>query len=241
MSKVEVVQYNPQWKEKFSLESIKLEKDFKDNFVSIHHIGSTAIEGLSAKPIIDIIVVVKNIFKVNNQMIDGYESRGELGIPFRRYFSSGDFHLHVFEEHNPEIEQHILFRNYLRNNFEVKKDYERVKLELAQKHPAERMQYCLGKNSLINKIIKMSGFKGICLRYVFHKLEQDYYVKKLGDKGFYRFILYEGAEIVGAASVSQDLIIDEIFSENHVDCIKKLLRKWISQDNNSARSQMYFT
>ena len=54
MFKVEILQHDPRWKEKFSLESTKLEKEFGDNFVAIHHIGSTAVEGLSAKPIIDI-------------------------------------------------------------------------------------------------------------------------------------------------------------------------------------------
>lgn len=238
MSKVQVIKYDPQWKERFSLESIKLEKAFAGNFVAIHHIGSTAVEGLSAKPIIDIIVVVKNIFKVNNQTIDGYESRGELGIPFRRYFSSGDFHLHVFEENNPEIQQHILFRDYLRNNSEVRKEYETTKLGLAKKYPDDRMQYCLGKNSLINKIIKISGFNGLCLRHVFHDLEKDYYTSKLGHKGFYKFILYEGSEIISAAAVTQDLVIDEISGENHLVSMQKLLERWISKENNLVRSQM---
>jgi GrpB-like predicted nucleotidyltransferase (UPF0157 family) len=237
MSKVELLQYNPQWKQKFSLESTKLEKEFGDNFVAIHHIGSTAIEGLSAKPIIDIVISVKDILEVNNKSIDGYESRGELGIPFRRYFSSGDFHLHVFEENNPEIIQHILFRDYLRSNNEVKKDYEKIKLELAQQYAEDRMRYCLGKNLLINEIIRMSCFQGICLRYVFHDIEKDYYIKKLGDKGFYKFILYYGSEIIAAAAISQHLTIEAITGEKHLDVMQSLLERWILPENNSVRSQ----
>lgn len=237
MSKVQVVQYDPQWKERFSLESKILAEEFEDNFVAIHHIGSTSVEGLSAKPIIDIIVAVKNILKVNNKLIDGYESRGELGIPFRRYFSSGDFHLHVFEENNPEIAQHILFRDYLRSNPKAKTSYEKIKLELARKHPNDRMQYCLGKNSLISEIVMMSGFKGLCLRYVFHDLEKDYYTRKLQNKGFYKFVLYEGAEIVSAAAVTQDLAIEKIASENRLDMMGKFLERWILPENDSARSE----
>jgi len=235
MSKNEVVKYDPNWKLKFKSEAEKIKKAFSDNCIEIHHIGSTAVEGLSAKPVIDIIVVVRQISSVSS--IEGYRFYGELGIPFRRYFSSGNAHIHVFEENNPEIEQNLLFRDYLRDNFEAKNNYEKLKLELAHRYPDDRTKYSLEKNSLISEIIKRTGFNGLCLRYVFHDLEKIYYEKHLGDQGFYKFVLYKGSELVGVASVTNNLIIDKIAGTNYLDHMKKLLEKWISAENDSVKTQ----
>ncbi len=234
MSKNEVVKYDPKWKFRFKSEAEKIKKTFANNCIEIHHIGSTAVEGLSAKPIIDIIVAVRQISSVSS--IEGYRFYGEFGIPFRRYFSSGDVHIHVFAGNNPEIEQNLLFRDYLRDNFEVKNNYEKLKLELSHRYPDDRTKYSLEKNSLISEIIKRTGFNGLCLRYIFHDLEKIYYEKHLEDRGFYKFVLYKGSEIVTAAAVTNDLIIDKISGTN-LDHMKKLLEKWISSENDSVRTQ----
>lgn len=88
--KVEVVPHNPRWRDVFEMESKLIVRAFGKNFVAIHHIGSTSISGIYAKPIVDILVEVKDITKVDEQSAAmeslGYEVMGEFGIPDRRFF-----------------------------------------------------------------------------------------------------------------------------------------------------------
>jgi len=88
--KIDVVPYNPNWQTLYEAEAQKITNALGSEVFRIHHIGSTAIPGIMAKPIIDIVVGVHDITKIcehNNAMIDlGYEPRGENGIPGRRYF-----------------------------------------------------------------------------------------------------------------------------------------------------------
>src|SRR5580698_1970268 len=85
---IEVVPYNPEWPQMFEAEAALIKKALGDNCIAIHHIGSTSIPGLSAKPIIDILPVVKDILKVDAKPIEalGYQAKGENGMAFRRYF-----------------------------------------------------------------------------------------------------------------------------------------------------------
>ena len=87
--RVEVVSYNPNWREMYKEESEKIKNILNDIIIDIHHIGSTAIPGIKAKPVIDILVEVKNIEGVdqyNHKMKElGYEAMGEYGIPKRRF------------------------------------------------------------------------------------------------------------------------------------------------------------
>src|SRR3989338_9466562 len=103
---IEVLPYDPNWPELYRKESALLSDIFKDQLISIHHIGSTAVPGLCAKPIIDIMPVVKDISKIdafNKEMAAiGYEAIGEYGIPNRRFFFKGGVnhrthHVHVYQ------------------------------------------------------------------------------------------------------------------------------------------------
>ena len=151
--------------------------------------------------------------------------------------SSGDIHIHVFEENNPEIEHNLLFRDYLRSNTAAKQKYEKLKIELAHKYPDDRTQYSMEKNAFISEIIERNGFKGLCLRFVFHALEAEYYIEHIGKQGAYKFILYKGAEIVAAAAIDEQLIIEKIVGTNHIDYMKQLLDRWILSENDSVRAQ----
>ena len=101
---VEVVPHDPNWEKIFKEEAKKIKKIFKEIFIDIHHIGSTAIPLIKAKPIIDIMVEVEDINKVdiyNKQMEElGYVALGEYGIPKRRFFQKGGnkrtHHVHIF-------------------------------------------------------------------------------------------------------------------------------------------------
>ncbi|MBN1695016.1 GrpB family protein [candidate division WOR-3 bacterium] len=162
---VEIIPYNPNWGRKFKEEAIKIKKIFKEIFVDIHHIGSTAVPTIKAKPIIDIMVEVKDINKVdsyNKQMEElGYEALGEYGIPKRRFFQKGGrrrtHHVHIFEKESPQIKRHIDFRDYLISHPTIAGEYSRIKEKLAKKYRYDIDKYQEGKESFIKKIDKILG------------------------------------------------------------------------------------
>jgi len=162
---IEVAPYNPNWEQKFKDEAKKIKKIFKEIFVDIHHIGSTAIPTIKAKPIIDIMVEVKDINRVdsyNKQMEKlGYQALGEYGIPERRFFQKGGnnrtHHVHIFEIGSPQIKRHIDFRNYLISNPSVAEEYSSLKEKLAKKYRHDIDKYWEGKDSFIKKIDKLTG------------------------------------------------------------------------------------
>ena len=119
---------------------MQLQYAFGDLWVKSHHIGSTAIPGISAKPTIDMIVEVTNVSAVDglNAALQnlGFEAKGENGIPGRRFFQKGGdkrtHHLHVFTESDPQIHRHLVFCDYLRAHPGKANEYEALKLSLAQ-------------------------------------------------------------------------------------------------------------
>ena len=143
MRKVEVKPYDPMWKQKFEEERNRQGDIFQTILVNIHHIGSTSIPSLSAKPIIDLLIEVTDIKEVNafnNQMSKmGYEAKGENGIPLRRYFQKGGakrtHHVHIYEKGNPEIARHLNFCDYLLKHPDEAQRYGELKERLAQQFP----------------------------------------------------------------------------------------------------------
>ncbi|MDQ0483796.1 GrpB family protein [Guptibacillus hwajinpoensis] len=160
MRKVEIHDYKEVWLEMFQLEAQKLERVFGDNVIEIHHIGSTSITGMKAKPIIDLMPVVKNLALVdskNEQMEEiGYEVKGENGIKERRYFQKGgdnrSHHVHVFERGSQDIDRHLAFRDYLSEHPMDHQRYSEKKEELAGKYPFDMESYINGKDSLVKEI-----------------------------------------------------------------------------------------
>ncbi|WP_087973529.1 GrpB family protein [Oceanobacillus rekensis] len=160
MRKVEVCSYNEKWPLMFAEEVEKLKLIFENEIIYIHHIGSTSVQGLKAKPIIDIMPVVKDIDlidKYNKEMqAIGYEPKGENGIPKRRYFQKGgnnrSHHVHIYQVGSYEIERHLAFRDYLRNHQDVKNSYGDLKEKLSQQFPNDIESYINGKASLVQDI-----------------------------------------------------------------------------------------
>ncbi|MFF0829111.1 GrpB family protein [Brevibacillus sp. NPDC003359] len=156
MRKVEVQSYNPLWVSKFEKEAENLRIILGTEIIEIHHIGSTSVPGLNAKPIIDVMPVVKDIYRVdeyNEQFVHrGYESRGENGIVGRRYFTIGGtdrtHHIHIYALGNPQIQRHLAFRDYLRTHPKVAKSYGDLKAELAVQFPYDVSSYIKGKEKL---------------------------------------------------------------------------------------------
>ena len=162
MRKVEVVKHSPEWQNLFKEESQSITKALKENVIAIHHIGSTAIAGIYAKPIIDLLVEVNNINKVYRSNKDmtklGYEAMGEFGIPGRRFFRKNNafgirtHHVHVFEINSPEVKRHLAFRDYIIAHPAEAKQYSDLKQKLAKQFPEDIESYMDGKDEFIKNI-----------------------------------------------------------------------------------------
>ncbi|MGE9213184.1 GrpB family protein [Exiguobacterium aurantiacum] len=158
MRKVEVIPYDPIWATKFEEEAAKLQRLFEDELVAIHHIGSTSVPGLDAKPIIDIMPVVRQIERIDDWVGHmealGYRSFGEHGIPRRRFFAKGEevrtFHVHMFEDGDDGVIRHLAFRDYLITFPDVRDEYASLKQQLASQHPDDIESYIQGKQDWVS-------------------------------------------------------------------------------------------
>lgn len=159
--KIEVVEYNPEWAKMFKTEAKQIKAALGKNCVAVHHIGSTSVKGLKAKPIIDIMAVVKDISLVDmkNEAFEamGYECKGEYGIPGRRFFMKGGdnrtHHIHIFEESSKEeIDRHLAVRDYLCSHPDDAKEYAELKTKLAAEFPYDNDGYCDGKDAFMKSL-----------------------------------------------------------------------------------------
>lgn len=131
--------------------------------VNIFHIGSTSVKNLKAKPIIDTLLVVNYIENLNNYSAQfekrGYEVMGEFGIKTRRYYRKGGdnrtHQIHAFQYYNiQEIERHLSFRDYLRQNQTISNEYGALKAGLAHRFPNDIKGYSDGKETFVKRIEK---------------------------------------------------------------------------------------
>lgn len=160
-----VEEYNPEWKNEFERIAYELMTVLGQKIISIEHVGSTSVQGLAAKPVIDIDIVIDNNFLEVRQVLEsaGYHHEGDLGIPGREAFRYDDklhlmkHHLYVCNKENEELHRHITFRDYLRQHEEEKERYSAIKKELALKFPYDIDSYIEGKQPVILEIYKKCG------------------------------------------------------------------------------------
>jgi GrpB-like predicted nucleotidyltransferase (UPF0157 family) len=160
--RVEVVPYNPEWEMLFEKEKQVLESIFKPADVEIYHIGSTSVPGLSAKPIIDIMLAADSLEQVEKATPDldaaAYEAKGENGIPGRRYFQKHDengirkVHLHSYEKGSYQLYRHLVFRDYLRAHPREASKYAAVKEIAAQKYEYDIESYIAEKSPIVKEL-----------------------------------------------------------------------------------------
>jgi GrpB-like predicted nucleotidyltransferase (UPF0157 family) len=160
--KVAIVPHDRNWQKVFEEEAPQLLIAFGSNTMAIHHIGSTAISTIYAKPIIDILVEVRDIKKVDDRNAAiaslGYIAMGEHGIAGRRFFRKDNqlgirtHHLHTFEVGSAQVERHLAFRDYLRSHPEDAQRYSDLKQKLAQQYPNEIERYMDGKAEFIQEM-----------------------------------------------------------------------------------------
>jgi GrpB-like predicted nucleotidyltransferase (UPF0157 family) len=162
--RVEVVPYQTEWVMRYNEGKQEILEIVEPNEIVLHHIGSTSVPGLNAKPIIDILVEVDN-HKILDNLTPIFEAEeflvmGENGIPGRRYFIKNNvkgerlYHVHVFEKGNSEIVRHLAFRDYLRKHPDERERYANVKIEAARKFPLDIVSYINYKDSIIKEIEK---------------------------------------------------------------------------------------
>ncbi|WP_077624133.1 GrpB family protein [Sediminibacillus massiliensis] len=163
--KVEVKEYKAQWKRDFQSEKELLQELLGYQLRTVHHIGSTSIPGMHAKPVIDILIEVLDIdaMRACKEKMEaaGYKSHGENGIAGRRFYSKGGnertHHVHIFGVGDPEIARHLAFRDYLINHPDEARKYAELKMNLARRYSADMESYISGKDAFIKDIDKKAS------------------------------------------------------------------------------------
>lgn len=158
---VVVVPYQPAWAEAFRRESEAVKAALGENCLRVYHIGSTAVEGLDAKPIVDLMPVVQRAggrgCAAEGPARLGYEYLGEFGIPGRRYLRKGGdertHQMHIFQAGDTEnIVRHLAVRDYLRAHEEARMAYAALKRALAARYPYDIEGYCDGKEAFVREL-----------------------------------------------------------------------------------------
>lgn len=153
--------YDPRWKDAFAAEAQLLKAVLGAAALEIHHVGSTAIPGLWAKPIIDIVVAARALEDVDacNAAMEniGYEARGEHGIEGRRYFKKvgaacEGVHVHMFAGGSEPIAGHLQFRDFLLLRPDLAQDYSALKQSLAGPDGVPVDDYAARKAAFVRRI-----------------------------------------------------------------------------------------
>ena len=167
--RVVVVPYDEAWKNAFEEIKTEIEAEIGALIIGIEHVGSTSVEGMSAKPCIDMDVIIKD-YSVFDEIVRtlgaiGYIHEGDLGIKDREAFKYANkphlmlHHLYICPQYSEELRRHITFRDFLRKNPEAVKKYSRVKETAAQLFPDSIDQYIEYKSPCIEELYKECGLK----------------------------------------------------------------------------------
>ncbi|KZE37401.1 hypothetical protein AV656_12590 [Bhargavaea cecembensis] len=164
--KVFLVAHDDRWKESFREEAALLRQLLGEQIVAFEHIGSTAVTGLKAKPLVDLLVGLDELaqydrfdfkslgahgfYRLRNEPIEGKE----IMAKFRQLDPPVKTHVvHIVDHGGDWWKKHILFRDRLRENPEISGDYERLKLELADRYPGDERAYADGKLEFVERVI----------------------------------------------------------------------------------------
>jgi len=157
-----LVPHDPRWAQLFDGERQRLSSTLGAEALKIEHIGSTAIPGMCAKPVIDMLAVVADVGAIDARDAQmralGYESMGEFGIAGRRYLrrdnSAGErtHQVHAFQRGSPHVRRHLAFRDFMRAHAEPAEQYAALKRRLADAHPNDIEAYMDGKDGFIKEM-----------------------------------------------------------------------------------------
>lgn len=167
--KVIVLPYDPAWASDFAAIKREIEEAVGDVILGIEHVGSTAVEGLSAKPCIDVDVVIRSYEDLDEVIRGlaaiGYRHEGDLGIPGREAFAYESkphlqtHHLYVCPRDSEELHRHVVFRDYLRSHPEAVRRYSQVKETAAHLYPDDIDGYIAFKSPCIEELYRLCGLR----------------------------------------------------------------------------------
>jgi GrpB-like predicted nucleotidyltransferase (UPF0157 family) len=220
MQKIEVIGYDPSWPMQYEAEKKLLETIMLDNCEAIHHVGSTSVPGMMAKPILDIILVAHNRERAIREMeTTEYSYRGEWNIPLKCGFTkivTPSVNLHMFfDKNHPEIELNLLFRDYLRTHNTECDEYIATKMKILRAEDAQERVgklsmpiYTIRKRSFIDSIIAKTGFDRLrvlkCITHEERNYASQFFSDSLDQPDHEHFILYKGIEMAGYAFIKLD-------------------------------------
>lgn len=165
--KVDLAPHSIEWSARASEESKRIAAASGSNLVLVHHVGSTAIPSICAKPILDLMPEVHSLdlldaMKSAVQRL-GYEWWGEYGIRHRRYCTLNDettgrrlVQLHCFQTGDPELDRHLAFRDYLRAHREAAVAYDQEKRRCRDLHPNNSHLYTEAKAAWIASVLPLA-------------------------------------------------------------------------------------
>ena len=165
---VELNDFSSEWAREYEAEEKLLKEVLGDKILEIHHVGSTSIKGLKAKPVIDILVAIKDLSKINEieELLKDYDysNRGQQGVDDRYFFAKGPedartHYIHFVEPKNKTYYNLVLFKKYLLEHEEYIEKYCELKQELAEKYPDERKKYTAGKSEFITNVVELARDK----------------------------------------------------------------------------------
>jgi GrpB-like predicted nucleotidyltransferase (UPF0157 family) len=166
---IEIKSYNPDWPEQFKHEMELLKSVFGKDVILIEHIGSTSIPGCSAKPVIDILIVlpsIKNQDEITKKLEAVNYTRLYYGFFMRLFFCKNTkpvFQLHIFQKGYSEIDRFLKFKYWLTKHPKDKQDYINLKKLLAVEYADNLEKYSLAKEEFVSDIEVLAGWCGIKL------------------------------------------------------------------------------
>jgi GrpB-like predicted nucleotidyltransferase (UPF0157 family) len=161
------VPYNPDWPHQFTALKTELEQALVGtSYTSIEHVGSTSVPGLTAKPVIDIDIIIpsrSDLQAVADALTAklSYENLGEMGIPdryaFRRHGASPKRNLYVCAEGSVSLRNHLGLREVLRRDEKLREEYGNVKMKLVEGGVKDIDEYIEGKSEVLQRVLRESG------------------------------------------------------------------------------------
>ncbi|MGF2615764.1 GrpB family protein [Rossellomorea vietnamensis] len=155
-----LVPWSEKWVSEFERERRRIQGVLGSG-VKVHHIGSTSVKGLKAKPVIDIAVEIENFSDGEKfaQLIEvlGYSYRGTNILPGRHYFNKGEprtHQIHMYQKGSQYLIEQLKFRDHLRSNEQDRKNYERLKIQLSQQNNQDKHQYAEDKTEFVMEVLR---------------------------------------------------------------------------------------